>query len=365
MPRWNQTPENRCMPFDEWPAQDQEAWQAALQPAGLLEDGGVAANWAAGSRRMAIDGYGHWLGWLDRTEQLDPTASAASRATRERVQAYAEAAANRLAPMTVQTRINELSRSLRAIAPEQDWKWIARAADRLRSQAVPVREKRPRMQDAQTVVDLGVDMMRRAHASDPHFAVQRAVLYRDGLIIALLACRPLRMRSFAGLTLEQHLVRRGSTWWMVLGGADTKTRKPMEMPFPRMLVDCLELYLEQHRPALLVGRPKPGLVRPPTSALWIGKGGRMMGADAIAFQIRRHTEVAFGVSINPHLFRDICATSIAIEDPEHVRMVAAILGHTSLATSERHYNQAQTLEASRRHQASVEVTRREIASQQR
>ncbi|MGI4793608.1 MAG: hypothetical protein ACRYG8_05880 [Janthinobacterium lividum] len=314
---------------------------------------------------MAIDGYGHWLAWLDRTGQLDPTTSAASRATREHVQAYADAAAGRLAPMTVQTRINELGRSLRAIAPGQDWTWISRAADRLRSQAVPVRQKRPRMQDARIVVELGIDMMQRAQASDPHFAVQRAVLYRDGLIIALLAYRPLRMRSFAALTLDQHLVRRGKAWWMVLGGADTKTRKPMEMPFPQQLVDFLELYLEQFRPALLIGRPKPGLVRPATSALWIGKGGRMMGPDAITFQIRHHTKVAFGVSINPLLFRDICATSIAIEDPEHARMVAAILGHATLATSERHYNQAQTLEASRRHQASVKVTRREIASQLR
>ena len=210
------------------------------------------------------------------------------------------------------------------------------------------------------MVALGIDMMRRAQISDPHFAVQRAVLYRDGLIIALLAYRPLRMRSFAALTLDQHLVRRGSAWWMVLGGADTKTRRPMEMPFPGALADWLELYLERYRPALLVGRPKPGVLRPAISALWIGKGGRMMGPSAIAHQIRQHTEVAFGMSINPHLFRDICATSIAIEDPEHVRVVTAILGHATLATSERHYNQAQTLEAARRHQAVLKEARCEI-----
>lgn len=181
---------------------------------------------------MAVDGYGHWLTWLERTGQLDPASTPASRATRERVQAYAEAAALRLAPMTVQTRVNDLSRSLRAIAPGHDWKWIARAADRLRSQAVPVREKRSRMQDAQTVVGLGIQIMDRARASDPHFAVQRAILYRDGLMIALLMYRPLRMRSYAALTLEQHLVRRGDAWWMALSGTDTKTGRPMEMPFP-------------------------------------------------------------------------------------------------------------------------------------
>ncbi len=220
------------MPIEEWPARDQAAWQAALEPAGFLEEGGVAAGWAEASRKMVTDGYGYWLTWLDRTGQLDPASTPASRATRERVQAYAEAAALRLAPMTVQTRVNDLSRSLRAIAPGHDWKWIARAADRLRSQAVPVREKRSRMQDAQTVVGLGIQIMDRARASDPHFAVQRAILYRDGLMIALLMYRPLRMRSYAALTLEQHLVRRGDAWWMALSGTDTKTGRPMEMPFP-------------------------------------------------------------------------------------------------------------------------------------
>ena len=109
------------MPLEEWPAQDREAWHAALQPAGFLEEPGVAVGWAAGTRRMAIDGYGHWLGWLDRTGQLERTDPAAGRASRERVRAYAEAASTRLAAMTVQTRINELGRGLRAIAPDQDW----------------------------------------------------------------------------------------------------------------------------------------------------------------------------------------------------------------------------------------------------
>ena len=39
------------------------------------------------------------------------------------------------------------------------------------------------------------------------------------------------------------------------------------------------------------------------------------------------------------------ATSIAIEDPHHVTLIAALLGHARLATSERYYNMATTLEA--------------------
>jgi integrase/recombinase XerD len=56
-------------------------------------------------------------------------------------------------------------------------------------------------------------------------------------------------------------------------------------------------------------------------------------------------------SLPPHWFLDAAATTIAIEDPIHVRDARHVLGHTSLATTERHYNQARGLEASRRHQA--------------
>jgi integrase len=63
------------------------------------------------------------------------------------------------------------------------------------------------------------------------------------------------------------------------------------------------------------------------------------------------TAKAFGRSVNPHLFRDCAATSIAIEDPERVRIASQILGHRSAATTERYYNQAQAIDAARRYQA--------------
>jgi site-specific recombinase XerD len=352
------------MPFAEWPQHDRVAWLVALEPAGFLEAGGVAAEWSEGGRRMVVDSYGRWLTWLARTEQLDRSARPEDRVTRERVAAYAEALLVGNAPMTVQGRIGQLGRAMRALAPVADWSWLSRAADRMRAEAAPVREKRSRMQEVQALADLGLGLMRRAQASDEHFAIQRAALYRDGLIIALLAHRPLRIRTFAAVTLGQHLTRRDKEWRLAFAAADTKTRQPLEMPFPDGLVPCLELYLGQHRPVLLRGKPVPGQARPPTSALWIAKGGRMMSSDAISVQITTHTRTAFGQPVNPHLFRDCAATSIAIQDPEHVRMIAPILGHSTIATSERHYNQARTLEASRRYQQAIGRTRRTVEGQQ-
>jgi integrase len=71
-----------------------------------------------------------------------------------------------------------------------------------------------------------------------------------------------------------------------------------------------------------------------------------------------HTARAFCRPINPHLFRDCVATSIAIHDPKNVRMAATILGHQTFAVTERHYNLARTLEAGRSYTATIGEGRR-------
>ena len=60
-----------------------------------------------------------------------------------------------------------------------------------------------------------------------------------------------------------------------------------------------------------------------------------------------HTENAFGRAINPHLFRDAAATTLAIADPAHVRVAAPLLGHRTFTTTERHYQQAKSFDAHR------------------
>ena len=69
-------------------------------------------------------------------------------------------------------------------------------------------------------------------------------LYRDGLMIACLAYRPLRLANFIGLELGRQLQRRGTGWWLEIPAAETKTRRPIALPFPAPL----ELYLVRWRP---------------------------------------------------------------------------------------------------------------------
>src|SRR5436190_8810369 len=87
-----------------------------------------------------------------------------------------------------------------------------------------------------------------------------------------------------------------------------------------------------------------------------------MDVSAIRLQIKLRTKAAFGQSINPHLFRDCAATSIAIHDPEHVRIATAILGHTCVSTTNKHYNQAQMLSAAREHNREILRLRKKARS---
>jgi integrase/recombinase XerD len=72
-----------------------------------------------------------------------------------------------------------------------------------------------------------------------------------------------------------------------------------------------------------------------------------MSGKSIYDRITKLTRKHLGRSVHPHLFRDCAATSLAIQDPAHVRIASSLLGHRRFATTERFYNQARNIEASR------------------
>ena len=74
---------------------------------------------------------------------------------------------------------------------------------------------------------------------------------------------------------------------------------------------------------------------------------------AIYDRIRARTQEAFGAPVNPHLFRDSAATTMAIADPQHVRAAAPLLGHRTFSTTERYYVQAMGLKAHRAYISTV------------
>ena len=181
---------------------------------------------------------------------------------------------------------------------------------------------------------------------------RQAQRYRDGLMIALLAARPVRRGNFAAIEIDRHLCRRGAGYQLRFAPSETN-RRPLDFPVPMPLVPRLERYLAHYRPMLCRRAPRTE----PTMRLWVAATGTPLQEASLYARVVKLTQAAFGRPINPHLFRDCAATSLAIEDPAHVRITKDILGHSTLRTSERHYNHAQSLQATRRYQAQIHALR--------
>ena len=124
---------------------------------------------------------------------------------------------------------------------------------------------------------------------------------------------------------------------------------------PAALVPSLDRYLSHHRPLLCARAAIRSAAKgaPAVRQLWVSGEGSAMIDRSVYESVVKLTLPAFGRTVNPHLFRDCAATSVATDDPEHVHITTSILGHTSLATSERSYNHAQSIPAARRYQQLV------------
>ena len=350
-----QTPQNRCLPLVEWPPADRAAWDLANRPPDPLEPAvGFASRWAPSTRRQIENAYGRWLGWLAQTDQLDPLAGPADRPTRERASAYLRMLTDAgLADYTRAGRLRGLYDALRAMAPEGDWKWIGLGGSRIHTRAKPGKDIDARLRPPGEILELGLNMM--AEAEDRHFSYhwEGPALYRDGLAIAFLIHRPLRVQNLAGIQLNRHLHRRGEEWWVAFMGTEMKGKRPIQFPWPAILAEALERYLKVYRPVLLDGGPDDG-------ALWITRTGTPMPAAALRQRISYWTKEAFGASINPHSFRHVAATTIATAAPENVTDAARVLGHADLRTTEAHYIRSKGAKAADAYHAAVAAERKAL-----
>ena len=295
------------------------------------------------SRRKTASGYGRYLAWLRDTGKLEPSCLPQERVTKEIVTGYVDHLAAYNRGYTVLCRVQELYDAMRVMAPDQDWAWLRRIGSAIRSRTRPAKSKEGRVQAPDRLANLGMELMARADEATDLTPLQRAVLFRDGLMIALLAYRPIRISDFAAMAIGRQLVQQGCRYWLKV--EETKTRRLLEVAIPAAIQPGLERYLQHHRVVLLTGANRRPAAK--TDALWVSETATPMAVISIHNRFRRHTKAAFGVAVSPHLFRDSAATAIATEGPQHVRAIMPVLGHSRLATSETHYNHARSLDASR------------------
>ena len=341
-------PERACLPVDRWPEVDRRRWLKACTAGDLLDDEvGARSGHAPISNAKAAKGYGRWLTHLSLVERKALDETPAGRITPERVHAYVGSLIEiGNSSHTILARLQELGEVAQVMDPKLDCSFINRLASKVRARHRPARDK-TKLRLSNELVDLGIKLIR---AAENLVGLDAAITHRDGFLIGFLALVPLRRRNLANLVLEKTLIREGATWTVALGRDDTKTHAPFEIGLPDVLRAPLETYLEQHRPVLMArcGR----WTCPVAGALWVSTDGSPMTQMAIYDRVRARTKDQFGVAMNPHLFRDAAATTMAIADPANVRLAAPLLGHRTVTTTEKYYLQARSQVA---HHAFVDV----------
>jgi len=341
-----------CLPVEAWPPLDRDAWVAAHRHGGLLDDDGLAAHWAPATSQITLGGYGRFLSFLVETGDLDQTEAPAQRITRPRVEAYIAHLRQQNHASTVAARILQLSQAARVMASDADWKWLHRIRLRLRHMSSPARDDRARLVPAAALSTLWHSLIERAEHGENLSDRSRALLFRDGLMIAVLCLCPIRAKNMAASAMGATLQKRGDEWWLAFAAAEMKNKRPYEAPLPG-LTPWFDRYIDHYRPYIAArsGNPIPG------HALWVSHTGKPLSPKQVGQLVSRRTKRELGRDLNPRLFRKIVPTELAIHDPEHVRVAQPLLGHADYRTTESAYNLGRAIDAARRHHAVVRAIR--------
>lgn len=346
--------ERKTLPFGDWPEADRTAWEAAFAAANLFDGRGPAAHWSLGSRTSVRSGYSRWLGYVRAVQPNVLDLPPADRANPNHIESYVEVLRAEVSPTTVWNYVKHLYDALRVMAPRRDWSWLKAVAANLELEIRPA-AKRHRMVDADRLLDLGLRLMDGADLDGG--ALAGPIQYRDGLLIALLASRPIRRRTIALMRLDQHLVKIGKRYVLCFERTDVKNKRPVEFYLPERLTCYIDDYVGGVRPRFPGAGSHEGV--------WASAKGGPMHPEALNDAVKRRTAAAFGHGINLHLFRDCAATTLAVHDPSHVACAKDVLGHSDSRTTERHYNQARSLEASRSYNATLEALANDLTERRR
>lgn len=346
--------------FCDWPPEDKARWIAARKPAGFLDKPRPASKWSARRCRIVEQAYGQWLAWLlSGGEALDAHVLPQDRVIEARVDEFVEVLQARVSSASVGMMIGAFYRMMCVLAPASDWQWLRQKTQILKSIARPERNRLAHLTTPKQLYDLGIGLMRRSRGTgeDTYHAV---TMGRDGLIIAMLICCPVRIKNLCELGIGVHLRFDVDRYWIALGEHETKTGRTYQGEYPPELTEWIDWYLKGPRERLL--SHGAGCA---TRRLWINRFGKEMDESAIREQIKKRTRVAFGRHVWPHLFRPISVTGLIDQNPEQIAIGPDLLGHTNEQTMQKHYILARGNQAHRAVQRTLLEARAEAIARLR
>ncbi len=338
-----------------WSLPDQQAWARAQQAGGLFDDdGGLLAQHPPERRRRIAKAYGRWLAYLVSQGQTPRDCGWRMTANPTLLQGFVSCL-DAVAPITARGYLTDLLTACRALAPGMDFALLHRAVRHSWRHAKPVIDRQSQLLPARDLYQLGHQIMDEASMLPTPIAQANA--YRDGLMMALLIACPLRIRNFAQIRHDRHLQFDGARYRLHFGRHETKNKQPLMLLVPEDLHPALKTWLDIYRPICLARRGR-WWQEGDHDALWISDSGApYVSGKTLSARLARLIEARTGKRLTAHLFRHSAATSIASEIPEDVGIIRAVLGHSSLQTGERYYNQATSLRAATKLQAALDQFR--------
>jgi integrase len=316
-----------------------------MAPRVRLSKGGAGGHLAPITQRDLARRYGYFVDHLIRKGLFDPDAGPAAQVLPDLVASFVEELSARVSSVTAAGTVYKLRRAAELLDPKA-----------------------------------GLTLVKEATDNPELTPLQRGRQVRDGLMIALLALCPIRLKNFAALELQASFRRIGTRWWIVLDRNETKSGRPDERPIPRDLDAAIEAYLLRHRPVLAAANgerdtealdPQDRVGRPPnakarsgdplasvTGPPWLSSNsGERMSYSAVERAITETTRLTVGVAVSLHLFRSCAATAIYTHAGGNPNLASAVLQHTDRRVTEEHYNRASSAQAAQQYAEILKGTR--------
>jgi integrase len=281
-----------------------------------------------------VRAYGYLIDFCRRKGFFDPNASAGEHVTPTIMESFVQELRERVGSVTRLTYITRIGRVASMLSRDRDLSWLREIEADLRYEARP-RPKYHRIVTSDRLLALGLELISRGETSAQLTDLARARLVRGGLMIALLACCPIRLGNFATLCVGQQLRRIGETWWIILSAAETKSGRDDERPVPEILTPQIDRWLEYWRPRF----------HSPADALWPSTKGGPLAYTYVGGIITETTLRELGVAVSPHLFRDCAVYTVANAAGKRMGIASSLLQHADERSVGKAYNKGATIEA--------------------
>ncbi len=327
------------MPFADWPLADRLAWERECVPSRRLRPGGAAAHLSDATQAGLVRCYGGLLACCERSGTLDREAEAAAHVTPQALEMFAAELRGSLGSVTCTTYVYRIRRMANILAPHNDLAWLGDIEAELRYLERP-RPKHHRIVPSERLWTLGREMIGRGEGANHLTKLTSARLVRDGLMIAILAICPIRLRNFAELEIGRSVRRIGDNWWIILLPAETKTGQPDERPLPKALTAAIDRWVYHWRSFFL----NPG------NAFWPSVKGGRLAYTYVGNVVTETTRRELGVPVNPHLFRDCGVHTVATRAGNRMGVAVALLQHRDERTTEIYNKSASHVAVRRYHQ---------------